>query len=301
MSTNVHLFSKKRFRFERFWTKMEGFPDVVKELRAWADVHGDAVQRLDGKLRSLARGLQSWSQKKVGSIRDQLSMAHEVILQLDHAQETTALSAEEVRLRRGLKGRVLGLASLDRTIARQRVRVAGIADRDANSQFFRILASSRRRRNFIGCLHHGDRVATLQHDKEELATDFFVDILGRAQRRTHDISLAAAGLAAVDLSQLEAVFSEQEVWTAIKGMPDYKSPGPDGFSWDFYKCCWSIIKVDVLAALRTVFMGQGQHFGRLNGALVTLIPKRKGWSISRIFDRSALCTASPSSWPRSWH
>jgi hypothetical protein len=71
-------------------------------------------------------------------------MANEIILRLDVAQDSRELSRDEVLLRRGLKLRVLGLASLERTIARQRARVAGLHDGDANAQFYRILASKRR-------------------------------------------------------------------------------------------------------------------------------------------------------------
>jgi hypothetical protein len=73
---------------------------------------------LDRKLRKLARRLQSWSQRKVGNVRDQILMANELILQLDVAQESRPLSVDELGLRRGLKLRVLGLASCERMIAR---------------------------------------------------------------------------------------------------------------------------------------------------------------------------------------
>jgi mannosylglycoprotein endo-beta-mannosidase len=59
-------------------------------------------------------------------------------------------------------------------------------------------------------------------------------------------------------------------------MPANRAPGPDGFSWDFYQSCWSIIKYDVFAALQAVFVGRGQHFGEVNGALITLLPKKDG-------------------------
>jgi hypothetical protein len=81
---------------------------------------------LDRKVRRLARGLQRWSQRKVGNIRDQLLMANELILRLVTAQEGRLLSPDELGLGHGFKHRVLSLASLERTIARKRVRVAGL-------------------------------------------------------------------------------------------------------------------------------------------------------------------------------
>ncbi|KAM0901733.1 hypothetical protein ACQ4PT_019787 [Festuca glaucescens] len=276
LATSVQFFSKRRFCFERVWLRMPGFMDVVRDLWNAVPAHGDALQRLDMKLRSLARGLQSWSQRKVGSIRDQLRAANELILQLDKAQDVRELTVIETWLRRSVKARVLGLACLDRTTSRQRACVSGLSTRDANAQFYCILASSRRRRSHIVSLRHSDVVASEQVDKEELATSFFTDLLGRAVARDHDISLAAVGLPAVDLSGLEVAFSVEEAWTAIKDMPANHAPGRDGFSWDFYQHCWPIIKHDVVAALRDVYLGHGQHFGAVNSALITLIPKKDG-------------------------
>jgi hypothetical protein len=143
---------KRRFRFERFWVKLDGFLEEVARLWGAGPISNNPLQNLDRKLRRVGRGLQSWSQRKVGNVRDQILMANEVILRLDVAQESRQLSPDELHLRRGLKKRVLGLASSERTIARQRARVAGLRDGDTNSQYYRILASKRRRRNHITSL-----------------------------------------------------------------------------------------------------------------------------------------------------
>ncbi|KAM0824886.1 hypothetical protein ACQ4PT_069905 [Festuca glaucescens] len=278
MTTMAQSFVGRRFRFERFWLKLEGFADVVKGL--WDDPSGDVpadpLRRLQFKLRRTSRGLQSWSQRKVGSIRDLILVANEVVSLLDVAQEGRQLSVEERDLRRGLKLKVLGLASLERTISRQRAWVAGIAEGDASSKFFRIMASARRSHNSITALRSGEQVVTDLPGKVELATDYFMRLLGTAQPRDFGVSLQALGLQPLDLSALEGQFSEAEIWAAICAMPTNKSPGPDGFSWEFYRHCWPIIKVDVLAALREVWLGRDQGFEGLNEALITLLPKKEG-------------------------
>jgi hypothetical protein len=166
----------------------------------------------------------------------------------------------EITLRRSLKLKLLGLASLERTIARQRTRVAGIKAGDASAQFFRILASGRRQQNSIASLRSGDRVAVSLDDKLDMATAHFLSIFGTAQPRGSDLSLAAIALPPLDLSELEAQFSESEIWDALYAMPANKSPGPDGFSWEFFKHCWPVVKGDVLAAMHAVWLGRDQGF-----------------------------------------
>jgi mannosylglycoprotein endo-beta-mannosidase len=109
-----------------------------------------------------------------------------------------------------------------------------------------------------------------------LATQFYVDLLGTAQPREFDLSLASVGLPPVDLAGLEAHFSADEVWEALRAMPTNKSPGPDGFTWEFYRCCWSVLRTDVIAALCAIWLGRDQDFDWLNEALITLLPKKEG-------------------------
>ncbi|KAM0928813.1 hypothetical protein ACQ4PT_002002 [Festuca glaucescens] len=279
-STGVESHFGKRFSFEHFWLKLDGFLDAVKAL--WEGVgEGEVLPsnpllQLTHKLRRTSCGLQGWSQRKVGSIRDLLLVANEIVLRLDVAQESKPLSTEEQWVRKSLKLKILGLVSLERTIARQRARVAGIKDGDATSQFFRILATGRRQRNCIASLRSSDRVTVGMDEKLGLATDHFLGLFGTAQPRGYDLSLEALALPPIDVSGLEAQFSEAEVWAAVRAMPANKSPGPDGFTWDFFRHCWSVVKGDVLAALHAIWLGRDQGFEVLNEALVTLVPKKDG-------------------------
>ncbi|XP_066361483.1 uncharacterized protein [Miscanthus floridulus] len=128
--------AKRRFKFESFWAKMPGFLDVVAQ--AWSLPPGDVdpFRVLDCKLRSVAKALQSWSSSKIGSVRFQLALAREVVLRFDEARESRELTAQEAELRSSLKLRILGLASLARTIATQRSRLLFLAEGDANTKFF---------------------------------------------------------------------------------------------------------------------------------------------------------------------
>jgi hypothetical protein len=63
-------------------------------------------------------------------VRDQILIANEVIFRLDAAQDLRPLSTAEFELRCGLKLRVLGLASLERTIPRLCTRVVALKDGD---------------------------------------------------------------------------------------------------------------------------------------------------------------------------
>lgn len=147
LRTDVVPWARKCFRFESFWTKLPGFLDVVTSAWEPTLLHADAFRIMDYKLRNVARALKSWSMRNIGSVRVQLAVAREVILRLDCAQESRALSLEEITLRRDMKCKCLGLVSLARTIARQRSRLMYLADGDANTWFFHLQACHRSRKN----------------------------------------------------------------------------------------------------------------------------------------------------------
>jgi hypothetical protein len=64
------------------------------------------------------KSLSSWSSKFIGNVKMQILLATEVILRLDVAMDSRLLTAEERALRRLLKRKLLGLASLERMLSR---------------------------------------------------------------------------------------------------------------------------------------------------------------------------------------
>lgn len=71
--------AKPQFRFEAFWTTLEGFNDVVATAWAVALPNADACRAFDFKLRNTAKALRAWSAKSVGGVRLQLNMARLVV------------------------------------------------------------------------------------------------------------------------------------------------------------------------------------------------------------------------------
>lgn len=104
--------AKRRFRFESFWVKLPGFLETVEWAWQYTPPNADPCRVLDYKLRNVARALKSWSASQVGSVRLCLAIAREVVLRLEEAQEFRALSMRELELRKSLKLKILGLASL---------------------------------------------------------------------------------------------------------------------------------------------------------------------------------------------
>uniref|UniRef100_A0A8I6WU71 Reverse transcriptase domain-containing protein n=1 Tax=Hordeum vulgare subsp. vulgare TaxID=112509 RepID=A0A8I6WU71_HORVV len=57
-------------------------------------------------------------------------------------------------------------------------------------------------------------------------------------------------------------------------MPSRKAPGPDGFTAEFLRSCWQIIKHDLRCVFDQIYVLHGRGFSCLNQALITLLHKR---------------------------
>jgi hypothetical protein len=67
---------------------------------------------LNLKLGAVTKGLQAWSNRKVGHVQSQLAMAQEILHRLEIAQDSWSLSQEELGLKSVLKKCSLMLSSL---------------------------------------------------------------------------------------------------------------------------------------------------------------------------------------------
>jgi hypothetical protein len=267
---------RRRFHFESFWPKLDGFQEAVTS--AWASVPLGQCPfiTLDRKFKAVTKSLQSWSNKVVGQISFQLELAREILHQFEIAQDSRQLSQEELWLKNNLKKHSLALSSLKRTIARLRSRISWLKEGDANTQLFHLHARHRKRKNFIGKLISGDQICTSQEEKIVVMDDFYDNLLGTSITRVNTINLPELGINVHDLSELDLPFTEEEVWCTIKQMPSVKAPGPDGFTGCFYKTCWAIIKKDIMAAISAIWSRKLANFGVLNSAYITLLPKMEG-------------------------
>jgi len=168
----------------------------------------------------------------------------------------------------------MGLAAIEKTRIQQRSRLTYIRCGDANTKFFHIRASARRRKNYIHCLHTDEVIAIGHEEKEKVIGDYFKNHIGSATPRSMTINWQSLGYTPHDLSDLEAPFSHEEVHNTINAMPSDKALGPDGFTGAFFKACWGIIKDDVMSAINSLFTMNAQGFEWLNSACIVLLPKK---------------------------
>jgi hypothetical protein len=87
----------------------------------------------------------------------------------------------------------------------------------------------------------------------EASFTHFEGLLGTPVDRHYSLDLDFLGTHPVDLSELEAAFTEDEIREVVRRLPHGKAPGPDGFTTEFLQSCWGIVKEDFMVAFNKFF------------------------------------------------
>lgn len=147
-------------------------------------------------------------------------------------------------------------------------------------------------KNHIQRLQNGQGWAILHKDKQECIRHF-QDVLSGPNSRSLGLSWEVLGVTPQNLDTLEEAFSEEEVANTLAQIPGDKAPGPDSFTFLFFKSCWTIIKADIMAVFHSFHTLRTSNVHLLNIASVALIPKKDEAGAERVVDfRCHLCCSN---------
>lgn len=197
---------------------------------------------------------------------------------LDVIEEWRDLSVQEWNFREILNSKLSNLLHQQQIYWRQRGAIKWVKLGDENSKLFHANATIKHRKNKITCLTDPAGLLVYDHNsKASLIWNDFKERLGSIcfQEMSFDLETLFSGSHEVDFSSLELPFSHSEIDCVIKQLPCDKSPGPDGFSNEFLKKCWSVIKNDFYN-LCAAFHDEEVCLQSINGTFITLIPKVDG-------------------------
>jgi hypothetical protein len=158
----------------------------------------------------------------------------------------------------------------------QRSREKWLLQGDSNTAFFHKMSNGCKRKRTIFSLKDGDKIIQGTPDLLDHATAFYKNLFGPAIdygiRLANDTWSAEEKMDDLDRESMDRPFSEEEIKNTIDQMENNKAAGPDGIPAEFYKVCWDIIKLDIMAAFND-FHRHKIDLKRINYGIITLIPK----------------------------
>jgi hypothetical protein len=192
---------------------------------------------LTAKFKNLRKTLRSW-QKNLSGLKKNNGNVKNVLSFLEIIEEFRDLSEIEWNFTEKLSLKLKQLLDQQRTYWKQRGKVKWIKEGDANTKLFHATASVKHRNNLISCLQKNNGETVVSHTEKEIVLwEAFKDRLGQYNFTCISSNLNHFLVARNDLEWLEAPFSKEEIDVLIKGLPNNKAPGPDGFNNEFIKHC----------------------------------------------------------------
>ncbi|GJU52590.1 RNA-directed DNA polymerase, eukaryota [Tanacetum coccineum] len=155
----------------------------------------------------------------------------------------------------------------------QKAKVKWAIEGDENSRYFHgVLNKKRSQSNIRGIMVDGK----WQDNPKVIKSEFFLHFRKRFEKPSANrilIDMNFPKTISIDQqTELEGAVSKEEVKKAVWDCGSDKSPGPDGFSFGFYRKFWTCIENDVFAAVNYFFT-----FGDIpkgcNACFIALIPK----------------------------
>ncbi|GJX35047.1 hypothetical protein Tco_0246604 [Tanacetum coccineum] len=155
----------------------------------------------------------------------------------------------------------------------QKAKIKWSIEGDEKSNFFHGILNEKRNQMNIRGITIDDVWKEQPNDVKQEFLSHFQDRFAKPSERRANIDMRFPKTIFEDQSQdLEREVSKQEIKTAVWGCGTDKSPGPDGFSFGFYRHFWPVIEHDVYMAVNHFFI-HGEIPPGCNSSFIALIPK----------------------------
>ncbi|GKC39288.1 RNA-directed DNA polymerase, eukaryota, partial [Tanacetum coccineum] len=262
------------FRLYHSWFSLHGFDLLV--THTWNSTvlnDNNGMIRLKKKLQILKKEIRVWvaDQKKnqLGRVNDLKSKLSDIDKTLDQGGMNDDLLLSRMEYMKQLHD----VKTADARDSMQKAKIQWGVEGDENSKFFHGIINRKRANLAVkGIMIDGEWVDEPNRVKDEFRNHFAA--------RFQDPGLCHGKInfnfpTRLNLEQatgLESPITRDEIRTAVWGCGENKSPGPDGFTFEFLRKFWDVVGSDLCTAVEWFFDHASFSVG-CNSAFIALIPK----------------------------
>ncbi|KAL8551421.1 hypothetical protein ACS0TY_000495 [Phlomoides rotata] len=241
----------KLFKLFNWWLNKKSFVDLVESKWNSYNIVGHASYRFKEKLKRLKVDIKQWKSLHAGNPDPKIEKLIQEIEEWDTIDDTFGLEDDEAEKRKMLMGKLLANWKHKEAELCQMAKLKWAKQGDANSSLFHRMINKRAKVNDINGIRIGDRwVDSVKDVKGEITSHFslhFLDPLSERPKLKADIFNQS--ISSSDKAWLESPFSEADIKQAIWDCESDASPGPDGFTFGFFKKLWTLMKADCIELL----------------------------------------------------
>ncbi|PNX89322.1 cysteine-rich receptor-like protein kinase, partial [Trifolium pratense] len=260
-------------RMLKCWTDVPGYNSFVKEK--WNSFHVDGWGGfvLKEKLKMIKVALKGWHQIHVQNLPSRIESLKERLAVLDQKGEEEELTEVELVELHGVTAGIHSMSRLHASISWQQSRSQWLKEGDANTKYFHSVLAGRRRRNAISVIQvDGVSLEGVNPIRQAVFSHFASHFKNQNMERPGVENLQFKRLNHIECCSLIKPFTEAEVKSAVWDCDSYKSPGPDGINFGFFKDFWTELRGDVMRFISD-FHRNGKLTKGINSTFIALIPK----------------------------
>jgi hypothetical protein len=255
------------------WRDVPGYSTFVKERWQALQVDGWGGFVLKEKLKLMKVALKEWHLTHSHNLSSRIDSLKARLSVLDLKGEEDSLSEVELEDLHGVTADLHSLSRLQASITWQQSRSRWLKEGDANSKYFHSMLASRRRGNTISSVQvDGTTLEGVHPIRQAVFSHFANHFKVSSMVRPGVENLRFNRLSVAEGSSLIRPSFEAEVRAAVWDCDSFKSPGPDGVNFGFFKDFWEDLKGDVLRFV-SEFHRNGRLMKGLNSTFIALIPK----------------------------
>ncbi|GJZ09656.1 RNA-directed DNA polymerase, eukaryota [Tanacetum coccineum] len=262
------------FRFYHSWFKLVGFDDMVEQTwRALAYSDNNKMIRFKKKLQELKKVIRLWvNDKKIQSAGSKNSIVSE-LRDIDKRLDQYGPIDSLIFRRQDLMSNLNDLKEMEDMDFVQKAKVRWAIEGDENSKYFHGIINKKRsnlaiRGVFVDGTWCTDPILVKKAFKDHYEARFNKPTKARLK-----LSFSFPNRLSTDqVADLERHVSHDEIRLAVWDCGVNKSPGPDGFTFEFFRKFWKVIGPDFCEAVEHFFK-QGSFSKGCNSSFIALIPK----------------------------
>ncbi|GKA41711.1 RNA-directed DNA polymerase, eukaryota, reverse transcriptase zinc-binding domain protein, partial [Tanacetum coccineum] len=274
MRESHHDYGPSPFRFFHYWFELEGFDTFVKQT--WNDAQvtdSNVISMFMKKIKYLKEKIRMWvkankenSKSHKQCLQEELS---KIDLLLDKGEGSSTLISKRMEILKSIQDFV----KLDTMELAQKAKIKWAIEGDENSKYYHGVLNKKRNQLAIrGILVEGRWIESPILVKDEFLSYFASRFNKPPDYRLH-IDLDFPNKLSLEQQMvLEIEVTREEIKKAVWDCGVDKSPGPDGFTFGFYRRYWTFLENDVVEAV-LYFFNHGQFPKGSNSSFITLIPK----------------------------
>ncbi|GJZ24249.1 RNA-directed DNA polymerase, eukaryota [Tanacetum coccineum] len=267
-------FGPSPFRFFHSWLDFPGFDELVsKSWNSFALDDSNGMIRFKKKLQLLKKEIRTWI---MDFKRHQMGLSVDLkskLCDIDKTLDQGGVSEEILLSRMEVLKQLHDVQSSSSRDIMQKAKIRWAIEGDENSKYFYAIINKKRANLSVkGIMVDGDWIVDPDLVKQEFRNHFADRFQDPGPRRGCINFPFPKRLSNDQVSELEAPISNDDIRTAVWGCGVDKSPGPDGFTFEFFRKFWTVIGPDFCIAVKWFFEHGGFAIG-CNSSFVTLIPK----------------------------